>query len=324
MKRSVFPSLRVFAVILLLLTCLTGCSGLPFFDRSYRYVQPTVAVFKFDNKAPFPLKWDLGEGMADQMVSGLMATKRFTVLERQDIGAVLEELQFQSGGVTRKEGKVPPQRVKNAQYLLKGRITDFTHVARGGIGIGYHWFRIGGGGTLAIVSMVIQVIDVESGQVLLAKTVSANAWAAELDLAATYQGVSFGGTAFYRTPLGKATQSAIDDAIGSIVKVIGRIPWRPVINSINKEWAVLNGGEDRRVKEGTLYHVIQPGQRIFDRETGDLLGSTPGARIGVLQVVQVFDRFSYARLLKGSCGEVGYNLEPLTSDEIDELGRLNP
>jgi curli biogenesis system outer membrane secretion channel CsgG len=311
--------LRIAAPLFLIATVLvSGCETLvP--DRSYRYVHPTVAVFKFENKAGSPMKWDLGTGMADVMVTGLMDTERFTVVEREDLNAILKELDLQNRGRTRPEGKVPSQRLINVQYLIKGTVTDFSHISRGGIRVSTSSTGVRGRAATALVSMVITVIDVESGEILVSTTKSSRVRARGIDLNAAYEGISFGGQAFYRTPLGRATRSAIDDAIEEVVDTIGSQPWRPAIIDIDDDRVVLNGGRDRRVKPGHLYQVMQPGERIFDTETGNYLGTTPGEGIGLVEVTEVYNKFSYAVCREGETGEVGFRLHKLSSKERKAL-----
>jgi curli biogenesis system outer membrane secretion channel CsgG len=303
---------------LALLVFVCGCETLvP--DRGYRYIHPTVAVFRFDNKAGSPMKWDLGTGMADVMVTGLMDTERFTVVEREDLNAILKELDLQNKGMTRSEGRVPLKRLINVQYLIKGTVTDFSHISRGSIGVGTKSTGFRGRAATALVSMVITVIDVESGEILLSTTKSSRVRARGIDLKAAYEGISFGGQAFYRTPLGKATRSAIDDAIEEVVDTIGRQPWRPSIIDIDDDKVVLNGGNDRRVKPGHFYQIMKPGERIFDTETGDYLGTTPGEGIGIVEVTEVYGKFSYAVCRQGETGEVGFRLQRLSSKEKKAL-----
>lgn len=308
-----------------LLLCLSaalfagGCSWMPWYDGSYRYVHPRVAVFKFENKAPFPQKWELGEGMSDMLVARLMKTNRFTVLEREDINTVLSEINLQQSEYTRPQGRVRKQNLKNVQYLIKGVITDFAHVAQGGIGIGYRWLRIGGGGKIALVSMVVTVIDVESGEVILSETCRGFTYCGSLDTEGIYKGVAFGGQMFFKMPLGHATNKAMKKAVKRIVEAIGEENWRPMILAVEQGRIVLNGGENRKVERGDIYYVMRPGKDVVDSETGNFLGRSPGREIGAIEITDVFPQFSYARLREGAAGREGYRVRPLSSEERNAL-----
>ena len=116
-----------------------------------RYVKPVVAVESFDNRAPFPLKWNLGDGMADQLLGSLARSGRVTIVSRSALPAVFQELNMQNDPRFRSEGRATPGRLKNAQYLVRGTITDFTHTAGGGL----HFLRgLSHGRTSAQVAVV--------------------------------------------------------------------------------------------------------------------------------------------------------------------------
>jgi len=267
------------------------------------------------------MRGDLGTGMADLLVTSLMKTERFTLVERADLDAILSELDLQRKGITREEGKIPAKRIMNVQYLIKGTITDFNHISMGSLGVGVKSTHIGGRGSEAIVSLVIMVVDVETGEILLSTTASSKVYGRGFDFAAAYNDISFGGQTFYRTPLGKATRAAIEQSVKEIVKTIGNVQWQPAIISIQDDRIVINGGKDRRVKPGSLYRIIAQGERIYDTETGDYLGATPGDELGIIEVTEIFDKFSYARLVEGECGEIGFRLSAFSSQETYEYQR---
>ena len=48
---------------------------------------PVVAVTSFENRSGFAGQWQLGSGMADLLVSELVHSRNFTVVERQHFGS---------------------------------------------------------------------------------------------------------------------------------------------------------------------------------------------------------------------------------------------
>jgi curli biogenesis system outer membrane secretion channel CsgG len=75
-----------------------GCQHSLTADPAEDYVKPTIAVMKFENRAPFPLGWNLSDGTADILVDRLMATRRFHVIERTEPDSVLREQRLQNSG----------------------------------------------------------------------------------------------------------------------------------------------------------------------------------------------------------------------------------
>ncbi len=265
-----------------------------------RYVKPTIAVMDFENRAPFPLGWDLGGGTRDVLVDRLCETGRFQVVERPELDAVLQEIRFQQSGATRDNDRAKTGRLKNVRYLIKGTVTDFGHVSTStGFWSGFQWDVLGGGHR-AVMSMTLYVVDVESGEIICSETVEESVRTKEVAVKAHYGDVAFGGTAFYRTPLGKATRKVIGRAVDRITESIADQPWRPKIALVQDGAVVIiNGGTNRRIRTGWEYDVMDEGEPIFDPDTGDRIGVQPGRIIARVCVFRVRDRYCVADVVRG-------------------------
>ena len=156
-------------ICLLLVTGLSACVPLPVASNQYKYQKPRVAILEFDNKAALSEQWQLSEGMRDILVDALLKTERYTVLTRKDLGAVVTELDIQREAHFRPQGKVQQGHLKNLQYLIKGAVTEFAHVKGGALRLVGSKFGIGGSGDVAIVSLTLYVIKVESGEIIASK-----------------------------------------------------------------------------------------------------------------------------------------------------------
>ena len=247
-----------------------GCATKP--PDPALFVQPTVAVMKFENRAAFPLRWKLGDGMADILVDRLMATRRFHVIERPELGSVLGELRLQHSGATRRQRKAAPGRLKNVQYLIKGTVTDFGHVSTTSGWLKARSWGFSGSHARAIVGMTFSVVDVESGEILSSQRLEGSVNAESVAVKGRYQDVAMGGSVFYQTPLGRATARVMDDAVRKITEAIASRRWQPKIAVLNDDGTVLlNGGADRKVAVGGQYDVLETGQAIADPDTGDMV-----------------------------------------------------
>ena len=212
------------------------------------------------------------------------------------------------------------RRLKNAQYLVRGDITEFSHVARGGLDVGVAGLRFGKGGNYAIVSLSVKVIEVESGEVVFHDVVDGDVYAGDIEIAATYKNVSFGGQQFFQTPLGWALESAIAGAVEGISEIIGRQPWRPVLAEIDGNQIYLSGGEDRRIEVGSRWRVREESQVIRDPTTGDRLGAEPGAILGVVRVVDVREKYAIAIVEEGGGFKRGLRLERIPEPTTPIIG----
>ena len=260
---------------------------------------PVVAVTSFENRAGFEGQWRLGDGMADLLVSELVLSRNFVVVERQHFENITGELQRQQSALFRFEGKTPIGRMKNAQYLIRGVITDFSQTGGSGLTFYIRSFFLLGRSQTARVSLTLTLVDVESGQILSSVQSTGLVRTREAFAKATYEGVSFGGEIFFATPLGQATARAIEGGVAEIIKDMPSNPWRPMISCVQNGAILVNGGKDRGFKEGTDYVARGPAEPVTDPATGDVLTFMPGSRIGLLRIVQVDDKVSFAKAIQG-------------------------
>jgi len=208
--------------------------------------------------------------MRDILVEALIKTERYTVLTRRDLGAVLSELDLQREPYFRKQGKLQQGKVKNLQYLIKGAVTDFAHVKGGALRVASSKLGLGFSSDVAVVSVTLYVIDVETSEIVASKTMEGSASAGYADFKATYKDVAIGGKSFFRTPLGKATQELIEQCLKQISQVI----------AFGSQWS-----------------AYEKGEALIDPKTGDVLGQESGKFSGRIRVKEIHDKYSTAEIL---------------------------
>jgi len=302
MKRRLLAAALLAAVLAVSAGCESG--GFGWGRRAEDYVKPTVAVMKFENRAGSAMNWNLGDGLREILVDRLMKIGRYGVVERQEIDSVMREVEFQQSGRTRPQGKVAAGRIKNCQYLIKGVVTDFGHVSANAAGLSAWDWNLFGGSNRAVMGIILYVVDVESGEIVASESIEESVRAGDASVKAVYSGVSFGGTAFYQTPLGRATARVIQRAVKRITAAIADRPWEPEIAQVQPDGTViLNGGQDRRLKPGAEFEVLEAGAPIVDPVTGDVIGRHPGRRIGRIVVQAIHPRYSLATIVAGRAAD---------------------
>ncbi|NCC69794.1 MAG: hypothetical protein EOM14_16680, partial [Clostridia bacterium] len=219
---------------------LVGCAGLPGCGTIYHRlpplpqnaIRPVIAVTDFTNESGFSGQWQIGRGIPDMLVSELLSTGRVIVVDRRQLSGVLEEVMRQGQDFFRKENKVERGRLKNARFLIRGVITDFTQTqsATG-------WFRtsgaeIGGRGARAIVMIHLTLTDVETGEILCSVPAEGTARASSSWIKFDYNDTSFGGDLFFKSPVGKATQEAVRKAVFIIAQKIPYTVWEARIADV--------------------------------------------------------------------------------------------
>jgi curli biogenesis system outer membrane secretion channel CsgG len=260
---------------------------------------PVVAVTSFDNRSGFEGQWKLGDGMADVLVTELIRSRNFAVVEREHFEKLVGEINRQRTGLFRPEGKTPVGRMKGAQYLIRGVINDFSQAGGGGFFMAVRSFMFLGHGHKARVSLTLTIIDIESGQIVSSVQSTGIVRTREAYAQATYKGVTFGGDVFFSTPLGQATQRAIRSGVRAITKEMPHNPWQPMISCLRNTSIIINGGKDRGFREGTLYLVRGAAEPITDPTTGDVLTFVPGPKVGTIRITEVDEKVSFAVAVQG-------------------------
>lgn len=297
----------IVALPTLALLCMSGCSWISLGGVG-DYEKPTIAVTSFRNKAGGFGQWQIGEGMAEMLQSGLMRTGRFQVIERQELGAIISELDFQESGLVREEGRVERGRIKPVQYQIKGVVTDFSHVSSSKVGFFKNPWLVTFSRTAAVVAITVNVWDVESAELVASFTLEGTASAKGTSVAGEYKDVSFAGQVFFRTPLGRASQKVINRAAKKVADAVAKQPWRPRIAEVNEDEIVINGGLNHDIHDGQRFEARTLGRPVKDPSTGDILGRREGEVIGAIEVFRVEEKFALTRVIRGEDFQVGQRL----------------
>lgn len=259
-----------------------------------------VAVSDFVNKTNISGQYNLGTGMAEQLTDALIQSGRFIVLERADIQGVLEEQNFGASGRTTSQGGAKIGAINRAQILIKGAITEFSSKESGGSqGLTIKGFSVGGSSSSSHVAVIIYLYDTTTGQVLYSQRCEGRAEKGGLSFGIAQSDWAFGSSGFKSTPMGKATQMAIDKAVAFISAKMSNIPWQGRIVKADSSKVYLNVGASGGIRMGDEFSVYREGEALIDPESGLNLGSE-ATKIGRVQVVKVQDKFSIATPIAGT------------------------
>ncbi len=169
-------------------------------------------------------------GLRDMLTTTLVQTKRYRVLERQNLASLQQEMSLASSGYTDKSG-VKKGGIKGADILIMGAITGWEPGTSGGGG------GLGGGGMLGKASalfgavggafkkssmaMDLRIVDTHTSEVLAATRVEGEAkdvnLGASLGVLTGSGGMGGGLGAFAKTPMEKAIRQCLYEAAKYIV-----------------------------------------------------------------------------------------------------------
>lgn len=184
-----------------------------------------IAVADFQVKAA-KANHAIGSGLREMLITALLNSGRFSVVERQQLDKVMQEQELAtSGAADTSAGAAQRGKIKTADLLITAAVTEFepkSSGSRGNVGAG--------GGSLgaalmsafnkAHMAIDIRIVDTSTSEVLAANRIQGEA----TDVAGSLGGYLFvlhGGLSNYsNTPMEKAIRVCIIEAVRYISQAI--------------------------------------------------------------------------------------------------------
>jgi curli biogenesis system outer membrane secretion channel CsgG len=253
-----------------------------------------VAVLNFDNNSQWHWWGDrLGQAAADELVTNLVNSGKFTVIERAQLDAVLAEQRLGASGAVTAATAANIGKILGVQLILTGSITQFS-VERRSVG-----FR-GIGGTFANAESKLDVRLI-------------NTTTAEIMGVAEGQGNVRMGGGYFRgasaerdfdqgaaaEALRPAVQQIVEKVVAQSGKLAGVQPPAPegqIVGSRDGQFFV-NRGANAGVKVGQQFTVRRVTDEIKDAD-GRVLDRVV-SDVGVCEVVQVLSQSSICKVVSG-------------------------
>ena len=203
-----------------------GALGLP----AYSGPKARIAVADFDVKAA-QATGEIGTGLREMLVTALMNSNRFSVLERQALSAVMQEQELSASGAAQPGG---PQRgqLKTADIIVTAAVTEFEPHVSGGragiggggpIGSGILGGLIGGSLNKSHMALDLRIVDTSTSEVLASTRVQGQASDVAGGIMAGFLGswgLGAGLSGYANTPMEKAIRICIIEAVRYIAQVV--------------------------------------------------------------------------------------------------------
>ena len=244
-------------------------------------------------------------GLTEMMVSELLKTGRFIVVERKAIDDVFAEQKLQQSGAVNQETASQVGRLVGAQFLIRPEITEFSYGEAAGTKGGAvkvpvkvplaGRVRVGGGKAKITAKLVLdsRVVEVETGQITTSVKSEAEADQSMTNFDLGTAVFDYDQAEFEKTPLGAATREAVSDAVKQLVDELGDTPWEGRVVTQRGTQIYVNAGQDSGLKPGDLLDVYRGGEKLVDPETGLSLGQTE-TKLGQMRVKDVQEKFLIA------------------------------
>jgi curli biogenesis system outer membrane secretion channel CsgG len=205
-----------------------GAAALP----PYSGPKARIAVADFDVKAA-KATGEIGSGLREMLITALINSSRFSVLERQALNAVMQEQELSSSGAAQ-QGMGGPQRgkIKTADLIVTAAVTEFEPQASGGragigggggVGSGLLGGLLGAALNKAHMALDIRIVDTSTSEVLAATRVQGQASDVAGGFMMGFMGnwaLGGGLSAYANTPMEKAIRVCIIEAVRYISQVI--------------------------------------------------------------------------------------------------------
>ena len=263
----------------------------------------SIMVNKFENKANWSGRWDLGDAWGTIFTDQLVQSGKFIVLGEADMrGAALAEQDLAASGRVAGGKKAPKTgRMTGAQLLVKGAITHVQETKGAGGGFGFKGITLGADGGSAEINITIYLVDSTTGQVKASKSVVGKSGKKGLTLG--YHGSKLGGLTgdlggFVKDNMGKAATDACNQALEFLIAQLGSIPWEGTVSLAKPDKLIINRGTREGVEVGMKFDVGKV-EEVVDDDTGEVIDSEM-TKVGTVTVTEVKEKVSYTTPLAGA------------------------
>lgn len=260
-----------------------------------------IAVIDFEDKAQGQHGgWhNPGHGMAEMLVTALVKSGKYSVIERDKLDKVMKEQQLGASGAITPQTAAKMGQLLGIQYIVTGSITEFG-IKESKLGVGNLGgiFGVGGGvdtrTNTAKVACDVRMIDTSTGEILKAEKgegeESSTGVSVDLSVAPS---VDFGKDGFDDTVIGKAVRKTIESVSRPLIEMAEKFPWSAKIMKVDGKKMWLNSGKADEEKEGRSFGIFRKGEDLVDPDTGLSLGSSD-TKVGTGRIVKVEEKYSIA------------------------------
>lgn len=260
--------------------------------------KPRIAVMNFENNSTWRYWGDnLGAAAADELVTQLFQAGEFSVVERAQLAAILDEQDLGASGRVTPSTAAEIGKLLGAQLILTGSITQFSIDTKSG---GFR--RLGVSYSEAESRLDVRIVNTTTGEIMLAEDGEGNK---------RFGGGFFQGVNFERDYDAGLAQEALRPAVEDIVGKISREADRfdtlaPVIPSgsvvgVGDGGVFINRGENFSLQAGQRFAVFRVIDEITDAD-GTVLDRITD-QVGVLEVTRVLSQSAICQVVEGDAAE---------------------
>ena len=260
-----------------------------------------VMVGKFDMGSSFTSRvadWDVGGGLSAMLVSALMESDRFVLVERAALAQVTAERELAKAQPGAAANPAPSADLTGAQFMILGEITEFGGAEKGrsfSLGIA----GLPGGATTGVasqfttgrVALAVRVVDLATGQIVRDIPVVEKVSARSTDFTVSQDILALGSNSFNKTPLGEACRRALTRVVATLAQEAAREPWVGRVVEVEGTSVSINAGSRAGLKPGDKFRIFRIGKILTDPVTGQEI-SRREQEVGRVEISSVEPRLA--------------------------------
>jgi curli biogenesis system outer membrane secretion channel CsgG len=293
--------------------------------------RPRIAVLDFDyatvqssTSAMFGSNVDVGKGITDLLVTGLVKDGTYSIIERKALDKIMAEQNFSTSQRADPSSAAKLGKLLGVDAIVVGSITQFgnetkkTNVGGGGYGLG--GFGIGGVGhskSNANVGISARLVNVDTGEILAVAEGAGTSSRSSTSLLGSGGGwwnggggnVDFGSSNFQETIIGEATKKAVDQLTAGVIADVTKVSVQAIVvdglvAAVDGGQIILNVGKKGGVNVGDQLEVVCVTKEIKDPTTGAVIRRMTSS-IGVIKATDVDDASAVCVPVSGSGFQTG-------------------
>jgi curli biogenesis system outer membrane secretion channel CsgG len=266
-------------------------------------------------------RWEVGRGVADELVTALFNTGKFRLIEREQIQEVLDEQHLGYSGQIDSRTAARLGKILGVQVLIMGKVTEFATDSKGASIFTPQGFGFGIKASTARVTLDARMVDTTSAEIIAIATGKGEKKQTSLGLRVDFNHIAFGSDEFRKTDLGVALKDAVAqlaEQLAAKAPLLDRpahprheppryghpryeppryghppVPPPPPpppaplvgrVTTVNKNQVYINIEDRKRVRPGMKFKVYRVIDTVNDPKDGKVLLTEPIAKITVTAV----------------------------------------
>ena len=231
------------------------------FESKYTGPKRRIGVVEFENKSAYG-QGRLGGAASDILITELVKSGKFIVVERDKMNKIMEEQKLQAQGAIDQQTAVQIGKIMGLEAIVTGSVSQFGVKKEGS-----DYLLAQSKQQVADVTVDIRLVDTQSGQVLMADSGKGQAKSKKK----SFLGMGTKG-GYDETLEGEALRASIVQFVDNIASQLNKKAWSCMIADASGEELYLNAGQDSGVKTGMKLVCYHQGAEIRDPRSNLVIG----------------------------------------------------